>query len=46
MYGIHSVLECAFERLQPVRGEPPQRPRYDNNPLDRKEYLLHVQRRV
>ena len=40
------VLECAFERYQPVRGEPPARERSDNNPLNRKEYLLHVQRRV
>jgi ribosomal protection tetracycline resistance protein len=40
------VLECAFERYQPVRGAIPIRPRSDHNPLDRKEYLLHVLRRV
>jgi ribosomal protection tetracycline resistance protein len=40
------VLECAFDHYQPVHGEPPTRPRSDHNPLDRKEYLLHVQRRV
>ncbi len=41
-----SVLECAFDRYQPVRGPIPTRPRSDHNPLDRKEYLLHVVRRV
>jgi ribosomal protection tetracycline resistance protein len=40
------VLETAFERYQPVRGVVPARPRSDHNPLDRKEYLLHVARRV
>jgi ribosomal protection tetracycline resistance protein len=40
------VLECAFDRYEPVRGTPPARARTDHNPLDRKEYLLHVQRRV
>jgi ribosomal protection tetracycline resistance protein len=40
------VLECAFDHYQPVRGAPPARPRTDNNPLNRKEYLLHVVRRV
>ena len=40
------VLESAFDRYQPVRGAPPARPRTDHNPLDRKEYLLHVVRRV
>jgi ribosomal protection tetracycline resistance protein len=39
-------LEALFERYEPVRGVPPERPRSDDNPLDRKEYLLHVQRRV
>jgi ribosomal protection tetracycline resistance protein len=38
------VLECAFERYQPVRGTIPGRPRSDHNPLNRKEYLLHVAR--
>jgi ribosomal protection tetracycline resistance protein len=40
------VLECAFDRYQPVDGTNPTRPRTDHNPLDRKEYLLHVLRRV
>ncbi len=42
------VLECAFDRYryQEVVGEIPRRPRTDNNPLDRKEYLLRVARRV
>jgi ribosomal protection tetracycline resistance protein len=40
------VLDRAFERYQPVRGEVPARPRTDRNPLDRKEYLLHVKRRA
>jgi ribosomal protection tetracycline resistance protein len=29
-----------------VRGDVPDRPRTDHNPLNRKEYLLHVQRGV
>jgi len=41
-----AVLECAFDHHRPVRGRPPTRPRTDHNPLNRKEYLLHVQRRV
>ncbi|WP_351224651.1 translation factor GTPase family protein [Streptomyces sp. NPDC002133] len=41
-----AVLECAFERYAPVSGALPARPRTDHNPLDRKEYLLHVVRRV
>ena len=40
------VLECAFDHYQPVGGTIPTRPRTDHNPLDRKEYLLHVLRRV
>ncbi|MFC5823786.1 GTP-binding protein [Nonomuraea insulae] len=40
------VLACVFDRYQPVRGPIPERPRTDHNPLDRKEYLLHVVRRV
>ena len=40
------VLESAFDRYQPVRGAIPTRPRTDHNPLNRKEYLLHVVRRV
>ena len=41
------VLES---RLRPLpagaAARPPTRPRTDHNPLDRKEYLLHVLRRV
>ena len=40
------VVESAFDSYRPVRGAPPGRPRTDHNPLDRKEYLLHVNRRV
>ncbi|WP_328994179.1 TetM/TetW/TetO/TetS family tetracycline resistance ribosomal protection protein [Kribbella sp. NBC_01245] len=40
------VLETAFERYDPVTGLVPERPRTDHNPLNRKEYLLHVERRV
>jgi ribosomal protection tetracycline resistance protein len=40
------VLESAFDHYRPIRGEPPTRQRTDHNPLDRKEYLLHVLRRV
>jgi ribosomal protection tetracycline resistance protein len=40
------VLESEFDHYQPVRGEIPTRSRSDHNPLDRKEYLLHVLRRV
>jgi ribosomal protection tetracycline resistance protein len=40
------MLEYAFDSYQPVRGAIPTRPRSDHNPLNRKEYLLHVVRRV
>jgi ribosomal protection tetracycline resistance protein len=40
------VLESAFDHYEPVRGPAPARPRSDHNPLHRKEYLLHLQRRV
>jgi len=40
------VLECAFDCYQAVSGTIPTRPRSDQNPLNRKEYLLHVLRRV
>ncbi len=40
------VLESAFDGYQPVDGTPPERPRTDNNPLNRSEYLQHVLRRV
>jgi len=38
------VLEVAFDRYEPVRARPPERPRTDDNPLDRKRYLLRVNR--
>jgi len=41
-----SVLDSSFERYEKVRGPAPMRPRSDNNPLDRKEYLLRVVRRT
>ncbi|GAA3436463.1 elongation factor G [Kutzneria kofuensis] len=40
------VLESAFDHYRPVDGPAPDRPRWDHNPLNRKEYLLHVLRRV
>jgi ribosomal protection tetracycline resistance protein len=40
------VLEAAFDHYEPIRGTFPARPRSDHNPLNRKEYLLHVVRRV
>lgn len=41
------VLETAFDRYQDVAGASvPERARTDNNPLDRKEYLLRLSRRV
>ncbi|WP_369229990.1 GTP-binding protein [Streptomyces sp. R21] len=40
-------LECAFDHYAPVGGATvPDRPRTDLNPLDRKEYLLNMTRRV
>jgi ribosomal protection tetracycline resistance protein len=40
------LVECEFDSYQPVRGKVPTRPRTDYNPLNRKEYLLHIARRV
>ena len=39
------VLESSFDRYEPVRGPAPARPRTDDNPLDREEYLRRVTRR-
>ena len=39
------VLESAFDHYEEVRGVVPERP-LDHNPLNRKEYLLRVRRRV
>jgi ribosomal protection tetracycline resistance protein len=40
------VLESAFDHYRPAPCPWPRRPRTDHNPLDRRAYLLHVQRRV
>jgi ribosomal protection tetracycline resistance protein len=40
------VLESVFDHYQPIGGPAPDRPRWDHNPLNRKEYLLRVLRRV
>ena len=40
------VLEATFDHYQDVVGPPPERARTDLNPLDRKEYLLRLSRRV
>jgi len=40
------VLECAFDRYEPVTGVVPTRPRLGPNPLDREEYLQQVTRRL
>jgi len=40
------LLDCVFDRYQPVAGAPPTRPRSDFNPLNREEYLLHIAKRV
>ena len=40
------VLEHSFGRYRPVHGPAPTRPRTDFNPLNRKEYMLHVMGRV
>ncbi|MFF1917944.1 GTP-binding protein [Streptomyces sp. NPDC058239] len=40
------VLESGFDRYRAVVGTPPDRPRTDRNPLNRKEYLLHTVRRI
>ena len=39
------VLESAFDHYEPVRGPAPARPRTDDNPLNRAEYLHRVTRR-
>ena len=40
------LAECEFDSYQPVRSKAPTRPRTDYNPINRKEYLLHLMRRV
>ncbi len=38
------VMESSFDRYEPVRGPAPTRPRTDDNPLNREEYLRRVTR--
>ena len=40
------VVECTFDRYEPVSGTIPTRSRSDNNPLNRDEYLQRVTRRA
>ena len=40
------ALESAFACYRPVHGPVPERPRWDDDPLDREAYLLRVTRRV
>ncbi|MGW1412600.1 GTP-binding protein [Streptomyces sp. NPDC002403] len=40
------VLESAFDSYRAVAGTPPDRPRTDRDPLNRKEYLLRTVRRI
>lgn len=40
------MLETFFDHYRQVSGRAPTRPRSDHNPLNRKEYLLHVVRRL
>ena len=39
------VMESSFDHYEPVRGPAPDRPRTDDNPLNREEYLYRVTRR-
>ena len=39
------VMESSFDHYEPVRGPAPTRPRTDDNPLNREEYLHRVTRR-
>ena len=40
------VLDAAFGSYRLARDPVPARPRSDDNPLHREEYLLHVMRRA
>lgn len=40
--GGEGVLETEFDSHRPVPGPPPERPRTDANPLDRRGYLLRT----
>ena len=44
--GGQGALEVELDHYQPVRGAPPSRGHTGHNPFNRKEYLLHVLRRV
>jgi ribosomal protection tetracycline resistance protein len=44
--GGEGVLESSFDGYQPVSGDQPTRRRTTPNPLNRKEYLLGLARRV
>ena len=39
------VMESSFNHYEPVRGPAPARPRTDDNPLNREEYIRRVTRR-
>jgi ribosomal protection tetracycline resistance protein len=39
------VMESSFDHYEPVRGPAPTRPRTDDNPLNREEYIRRVTRR-
>jgi ribosomal protection tetracycline resistance protein len=39
------VMESSFDHYEPVRGPAPSRPRTDDNPLNREEYIRRVTRR-
>jgi len=40
------IMESSFDRYEPIRGPVPTRPRTDDNPLNRDEYLYRVTRRA
>ena len=40
------ILESAFDHYEQVRGPVPDRPRQDQNPFNRGEYLLRMSSRV
>jgi ribosomal protection tetracycline resistance protein len=44
--GGEGVLETAFDHYEPIHGPAPDRPRTDDNPLNRDEYLYRVTRRA
>lgn len=40
------VLECVFDHYEPMQAPFPTRPRWDYNPLNRQEYMLHLAKRM